>query len=111
MWAIPGELLTTTQLQEDVTYNKAWGVPFGWQGIQLYYGDLLLVVASWQEWVDVFSPTTGEIHEKRKSPALLLHLRRNKILSFEDIEDVGWLWRPDAQIDELVKEIKRFATS
>jgi len=92
MHAIPGELLTTTELVEDPDYNPLWKVPFGWQGVKLLYGDLLMTVACW--------------HEEDKSPALLLHLRCNKILSFEDIEDVGWLWRPSDEIDKLREEFK-----
>jgi len=111
MHAIPGELLTTTELEEDITYNKLWTVPFGWQNVQLWYGDLLLVIASWREWEKTRPNDDGDIYESRKSPALLLHLRCNRILSFEDIEDVGWLWRPSEDMDKLRQEIRKYATS
>lgn len=77
----PGELLTTTENEEDVDYNQLWCVPDEeFQGVALGYGDLLLVIASW------------ELH------AVLLHLRTGSLFHVDDIAEIGWLFRPDPSV-------------
>jgi len=110
--AIPGELLTSTELVEDADFNKLWKVPdilvdISEHFIPLQYGDLWLVIASWGEEPDTDNTFDREVF--RKWPALLLHLRSCKLFKFEDIEAVGWLWRPDPAIDELREEIRATA--
>jgi len=112
MYAIPGELLTSTELREDADHNGLWRVPnsrfdISDHRIMLEYGDLWLVIASWGECPETDSTFDREVF--RKWPALLLHLPSCKIFHFEDIEAVGWLWRPDPEIDKLREEIKELA--
>jgi hypothetical protein len=97
MHAIPGELLTSTELKEDVFINKLWAIPvamFDVSGnlIQQKYGDLWLVLASWHR-----SPAPPRLIR----PALLLHLRSGKIFEIYDTEEKGWLWRPDPLVTEF----------
>ena len=88
MHAAPGELLVTTELQEDVDYNRLWEVPQWHDGTKLGYGDLLTVIACFPEF-DIEHGTT-------KWPTLLFHHKSQRLLHVEDIEDIGWLWRPEA---------------
>jgi len=78
----PGELLTTTECEEDVDYNQLWDIPDEWEGIKLAHGDLLMVVAALEE-------TT-----------VLLHLRTNCLTYVADIAELGWLFRPDPAATE-----------
>jgi len=112
MHAIPGELLTSTELREDVDYNHLWKVPdilvdISDHFIPLKYGDLWLVLASWGEEPDTDSSFDREVF--RRWPALMLHLPSNKIFEFTDAESVGWLWRPDPEIDKLRREIRELS--
>ena len=108
MHAIPGELLTSTELMEDAGMNPLWKVPNSRfditdRRIMLEYAELWLVIASWGEEPDTDSTFDREVF--RKWPALLLHLPSCKLFHFEDIENVGWLWRPNPEIDALRREI------
>lgn len=92
MHAVPGELLVTTELEEDVDYNQLWRVPTEWfggeaPGTPLGYGDLLLVIACEK----VFDIEHGTTHW----PTWLFHHRTQRIIYVDDIEDIGWLWRPE----------------
>ena len=103
MHAIPGELLTSTELQEDVDYNPKWKVPNSRfditdRRVMLEYGELWLVLASWHDWPDGEPEHWFDAEVTRRSPALLFHLPTCKIHKFDDIEDVGWLWRPNEAI-------------
>ena len=86
MHAVPGELLITTENVEDVAHNSAWQVPSVYNGSELRYGDLLLVIASQR------IKNAGIVHQ---SPTWALHARTQRVLYFHDASDVAWLWRPD----------------
>jgi hypothetical protein len=114
MHAIPGELLTSTELKEDTDYNASWKVPNSMfdisdHRIMLEYGELWLVIASWHEKKQLQQEANDPWdtpHEFTVSPALLWHLPSKKIFKFDDIERVGWLWRPSTKFDREVKEIR-----
>lgn len=86
MHAVPGELLTTTENQEDVAYNALWRVLRVHEGTPLCYGDLLLVIAC------------SERFEQAKMlgiwPTYVMHCQSGRIMFFTDITDVGWIFRP-----------------
>jgi hypothetical protein len=98
MHAMPGELLTTTELKEDVAFNKLWAVPMIFDSHVLYYGDLFLVLGSWQDapTLDGFGP---------RWPALMLHTRTSRFIHFDDTAGVGWLWRPDPAYVKLRRDV------
>lgn len=92
MHALPGELLVTTELQEDVDYNRLWEVPTRWidhagERHELGYGDLLTVIAC-EKREDIEHGTT-------QWPTWLFHHKSQRLIYIDDIEDVGWLWRPE----------------
>lgn len=87
MHAEPGELLVTTELAEDADYNRAWVVPDWHDGTPLKYGDLLLVIACQRE--------DDDEHGTTRWPTWMFHHRTQRIIYVDDIEDVGWLWRPE----------------
>lgn len=89
MHALPGELLVTTESVEDIDYNSLWKVPHEHDGTRLGYGDVLLVVACQREH-DIEHGTT-------RWPTWLFHHRSQRLIYVDDIEDVGWLWRPSAE--------------
>jgi hypothetical protein len=100
MHAIPGELLTTTERPDDVSFNGLWGVPSVYGSIKLRYGDLFLVIGCWEEDYKLLDETTFG----RRHRALALHLRTSCFAHFDDIENIGWLWRPDPVYVELRRE-------
>ena len=97
MHAVPGELLVTTENAEDADFNELWRVPRDWDGTELHYGDVLLVICC-----SILQPE--QECEIRQAPATLLHAKSQRLLHFDDIEDVGWLWRPDPQATEWKRE-------
>lgn len=97
MHAVPGEMLVTTENVEDVDYNELWRVPREYEGTELAYGDVLLVISCSILEVD-------DDNGVRQAPATLLHTCSQRLLHFDDIEDVGWLWRPDPQATEWKRD-------
>lgn len=79
---LPGELLSTTQIPGTSYYTQrsSWYVPTVYQGVDLDYHELLLVVAC----------GAGE-----KQWATLLHVKSQMMIEFDDVCSVGWLVRPE----------------
>jgi hypothetical protein len=107
---VPGELLVTTGLNQDVEHMGYWQPPAVFEYVPLGHGDLLLVLGSWEERyeVNVIEPNNPSTYDK-KSVTLALHMRTNRCICFTDIKNVAWLWRPDTMAYELrrIKEIRK----
>jgi hypothetical protein len=79
---VPGELLSTTQIPGTSYYTQrsSWYVPTVYQGVELEYCDLMIVLACGGE---------------EKQFAVVMHAKSQMIMTFENIGAVGWLVRPE----------------
>lgn len=99
MRALPGELLVTTENEEDVAYNELWRVPDTFDGFDLCYGDLMLVLATSDCGCGMCADPVKP-DEFCSAPTWVLHCRTERVIRFDDITEVAWVWRPDPSASE-----------